>query len=235
MSIVLWFFEFGYLIQHVATISQILRIRQKKNVELVSLETNLLFLLGSLARMVWMWDSMLRKFWLSYVELLIGIGSLIYIIFLYQKYKVNDYYNNEIKIPIFIKMYVLLPVIFILSFLFHPGKKGDYYFTMQMFVSLNVYSEAVGLLPQLYVIQHTKDTGNVSQWYAICLGLARFCRLLFWVKMYIDGNKFISLLIADFIHCLLLFNFIYSIIKNWNKAVLPTFGSGEDSKPKKMF
>lgn len=233
--IVLWFFEFGYLVQHVATIAQIMRIRQKKSTELISLETNLFFLMGSIARMFWMWDSMLKSFWLSYVELLIGVASLVYIIYLYLKYKEENYYYN-LKTPIYLKMYVLLPVIALLSFLFHPGSKGKYYLSMQMFVSLNVYSEAVGLLPQLHIIRTTKDTGNVSHWYAICLGLARFCRLLFWVKMYFDGNKFISLLIADFIHCLLLFTFVYSVVKNWNKGMLPTFGSSFDSgKPKKMF
>ncbi len=235
MSIVLWFFEFGYLLQHFATIAQILRIREKKSTELISLETNIFFLLGALSRAVWMWDSMLKNFFLSYLELAVGILSLSYIIILYEKYKTNNYYLHEIKIPVYIRTYVLLPVILILSFLFHPGSKNQYYFSMQMFVSFNMYSEAVGLLPQLYIIKHTKDTGNVSQWYAIILGIARVFRLLFWIKMYLDGNKFSSLLVGDFIHIVLLLTFIYNLIKNWNKGVLPTFGSGESTPGKKMF
>lgn len=234
MSLVLWLFEFGYLLQHLATTIQILRIREKRNTELVSLDTNILFLIGAFSRIIWMWDSMLKGFFLAYIEITLAFITLPYIIYLYNKYRTSDFYYSDRNLPVFLKLYVLLPVIILLSFLFHPGTKGKYYYTNQMFVSLGIFSEAIGLLPQLYLITKTKDTGNVSQYYGAMLGFARFFRLIFWIKMYIDGTSFLSLIVADVIHCYLLSTFVYNLIKNWNNAMLPTFGP-QEVPGKKMF
>jgi ER lumen protein retaining receptor len=237
MSFVLWLFEIGYILQHLATISQIWKIQQKNNTEMISLETNVLFLIGAFSRLIWMWDSMLKGFFLSYVEIVLALGTLAYFIYLYNKYKMNNYYAHEIKTPFYLQLFVLIPVILLLSFFFHPGSKGKYYLTMQMFVSLSIFAEAIGLLPQLYLIRKSNDTGDLSQLYVVFLGFARLFRLLFWLKMYFDGNKFMSLIFADLVHCLLLFNFIYSVIKNWSGKGLPTSLSGGDmgDGTKKMF
>jgi ER lumen protein retaining receptor len=233
MSFVLWLFEFGYILQHAATIFQILRIQSRKSTEILSLDTNILFLIGAVSRLVWMWDSMLKGFFLAYIEIILALASLVYIIFLYNKYKVNTLVTNEIRLPTFMKVEVLIPVACVLSFFFHPGAKNEYYFTLQMFVSLSIFSEAIGLLPQWYIISKEKDTGNISQFYVVFLGFARLFRLFFWIQMYYQGMKFGSLIVADLIHCALLFNFVYNVIKNWNKALLPQFG--ESDRPKKMF
>lgn len=234
MSLVLWFFEFGYLLQHLGTLFQILRIKEKKKAELVSLETNLFFLIGITCRLIWMWDSMLKDFFLAYLELILGFGSLLYLLYLYRIYSASIFASqNQVQLPVFLKFQTLLPVIMILSFLFHPGVKGKYYFTVQMFVSMNMFSEAIGLLPQLYMIIRERESGNISQYYVVFLGIARFFRLLFWIKMYIDGSPFISLIIADLLHSLLLFVFIYVLFKNWKQTLLPTFG--ETTQPKKLF
>jgi len=233
MSFVLWLFEFGYILQHAATIFQIFRIKSRKSTEIISLETNILFLIGAISRTVWMWDSMLKGFFLAYVEMILGISSLVYIIFLYRRYKVNTLVTNVIRLPTFMRVEVLLPIICLLSFFFHPGSKGEFYFTLQMFVSLSIYSEAIGLLPQWYIISKEKDTGNISQFYVVFLGFARLLRLVFWIQMYYQGQKFGSLIVADLIHCALLFNFVYNVIKNWDKGLLPQFGDAD--KPKKMF
>jgi ER lumen protein retaining receptor len=233
MSFVLWLFEFGYILQHAATIFQIFRIQSRKSTEIISLETNILFLIGAISRTVWMWDSMLKGFFLAYVEMILGISSLVYIIYLYRRYKVNTLVTNVIRLPAFMRVEVLLPIICLLSFFFHPGAKGEYYFTLQMFVSLSIFSEAIGLLPQWYIISKEKDTGNISQFYVVFLGFARLLRLIFWIQMYYQGQKFGSLIVADLIHCALLFNFVYNVIKNWNKGLLPQFGDAD--KPKKMF
>ncbi len=232
MSFVLWLFIIGYILQHIATLSQIQRILKKKNTECISMETNIMFLIGALSRIFWMWDSMLKGFWLSYIEVLMGLGSLLYILFLFRKNKNIDYQEN--KLPWYFKLQVLIPLVLLLAFFFHPGSKGSYYLTLQMFVSLSIFSESIGLIPQLWMIKFEKDTGSLSQFYVLFLAVARFFRLLFWLQMYFDGNKFISLIIADLVHCILLSDFVYNVIKNWNKVTLPVFGDTVE-KPKKMF
>jgi ER lumen protein retaining receptor len=228
--VVLWIFEFGYILQHIAVISQIMKIRKDKSTEGISLDTNILFLIGGFARAFWFWDSMLKNFWLTYVELIVAIGSLCYIIYLYMLYKDTNFVAKEIKMPIYLQLVVLLPVVLLLSFIFHPGSKGKYYFTLQMMVSLNIFSEAIGLLPQFYMIKKSGDQGNLSKSYIICLGIARFFRLLFWLKMYSDGMSFISLIIADLLHLIFLFVFIFNAAKKWDAVILPSQVDGTSKR-----
>ena len=131
MAFELWLFEGGYLLQHIATLFQIMKILRKRSNELVSLETNVLFLIGALSRIGWMWD------------------SLGYIIYLFFKNSSQNYVYNAKPLPYYLKLYVLIPVVIILSFLFNPG---DQMFSSQVFVSLGIFSEAIGLIPQLYMI-----------------------------------------------------------------------------------
>jgi ER lumen protein retaining receptor len=229
--LVLWIFEFGYLLQHLATYFQIDRINKVKNTDMVSLDTNIYFFVGTICRLVWMWDSALKSFYLAYLEITISVISLAYVLWLFKKYKVNSYVESELKQPFYLKPYVLIPIIVVLSFLFHPGSKGKYYYTSQMFVSGNIFSEAIGLLPQLYIFFNFKETGDVSSQYVIFQTLSRFSRIIFWIKMYIDGNNFISLIIADVVHSILLVGFIFLFYKNKDRGSLPTSNTGQ----KKLF
>mmetsp|Transcript_13422 Transcript_13422/g.14005 ORF Transcript_13422/g.14005 Transcript_13422/m.14005 type:complete len:241 (+) Transcript_13422:3-725(+) len=232
---ILWLFEFGYMLQHVAVIFQVLNISKKRSTEGVSLETGYFFILGSACRLFWMWDSMLASFYFAYLEILLGVASLSYLVYIYNLYKANDYIQAEIQVPEYLKVRFLLVIIVVLSFLFHPGNKNAYYLSLQMFVSLNIFSECIGLLPQLYLIKNTKETGNLSEYYILFLTLARFFRLIFWFKMYIDGNNFSSLILADLTHTILLSVFIYTFKKNANSFAMPTFSEDMNQSRKKIF
>lgn len=234
MSFVLWLFEIGYILQHLATLFQAKRVYEKKSTELVSIETKVMFLIGALSRVIWMWDSMLKGFWLSYIEMILGLGSLGCFFYLFNYYRNRENWTPTKAMPFYYKLQFLIPLVFVLAFFFHPGTKGAYYFTMQMFVSLSIFSESIGLLPQLSLIRSEKETGNLSKFYVLFLAVARFFRLLFWVQMLFEGNKFISLIIADLIHCILIFQFIYSVWKNWNNNILP-FAAESVDRPKKVF
>ena len=138
----------------------------------------------------------------------------------------------EIELFLFIlKLYVLIPVISVLSFFFNPG---DSYFTDQIFVSFGMFCESFGLLPQLYIIRKSKDSGDLSELYVVFLAIARFLRLFFWIAMFIQGGRFFSLIAADIIHCLALSNFVYNVMKNWSGNGLPT-SFKELNSNKKMF
>ena len=232
-KLILWTFEGGYLFQHLATFFQILKMRKRKNSECVSLETNILFLIGAISRVFWVNSSSLSDLYLTYLELFLGFSTLGYAIYLYQKNKSRNFISNEIKMPIYLKLYVLLPFIVILSFFFNPG---DTYFTEQIFVSIGIFSESIGLLPQLYIIRKSKDSGDLSELYVVFLALARFLRLFFWIAMFFMGGRYISLIIADIIHCLALSNFVYNVVKNWCGKGLPTtFAELKGNTNKKMF
>ncbi len=232
-KVILWSFEGGYLFQHTATLFQILKMTKRQNSECVSLETNILFLIGAFSRLFWLSKSSLSELFLTYIELLFGFSTLGYVIYLYQKNKVRNYFSNEIKLPIYLKLYVLLPFIVVLSFFFNPG---DSYFTEQIFVSIGIFSEAIGILPQLYIIRKSKDSGDLSELYVVFLALSRFLRLFFWITMFISGSRYFALIIADIIHSLALSNFVYNVIKNWSGKGLPTsFAELQSNSNKKMF
>lgn len=232
-TIILYSFEGGYLFQHIATLFQILKMTKKKNSECVSLETNVLFLIGAISRIFWIPTSSLSDLYITYVELLMAFLTLGYVIYLHQKNKVRNFLFNEVKLPVYLKLYTLIPLVVILSFFFNPG---DTYFTEQYFVSLGIFSESIGLLPQLYIIKKSKDSGDLSELYVVFLAVARGLRLFFWSVMFVAGSRYISLIIADLIHCLALSNFVYNVIKNWSGKGLPTsFAELQENPSKKMF
>ena len=230
-NLILYLFEVGYLFQHTATLFQILKMTKRRNSECISLETNILFLIGAISRIFWITNSSLSDLYITYIEILLAITTLSYVIFLYQKNKIRNFYSNEIKLPLYLKLYVLIPVISILSFFFNPG---DSYFTDQIFVSFGMFCESFGLLPQLYIIRKSKDSGDLSELYVVFLAIARFLRLFFWIAMFIQGGRFFSLIAADIIHCLALSNFVYNVMKNWSGNGLPT-SFKELNSNKKMF
>ena len=50
--------------------------------------------------------------------------------------------------------------------------------------------------------------------YIFCLAISRFFRLCFWFKLYMDGDSFLYLVIADLLHTLFLSDFIYKYLKD---------------------
>ena len=49
--------------------------------------------------------------------------------------------------------------------------------------------------------------------YMFCLAVSRFLRLIFWVLMYVKGDQFVYLILADLIHTLLVADFTYYYLK----------------------
>lgn len=236
MSIILWIFEMGYVMQHIGVIIQIHKILKRNSIEGVCVDTQILFLIGTFARGFWILDTMLKDFWLSYIELLVSCGLLIFTLYLCL-WKFNDFSIfaslNRTEIPIYFRWYVILLLSMVLSYFYFPGNEGQAW-DLQMLVSLNIYADAGGLIPQIIVVNKEKDSTNFSQLYLVFLSFSRVFRLIFWIKMYMDDNNFIFLIIADILHCLMVSGFIYSFFKNFNKLTLPTINSKEENT-KKIF
>ena len=233
MDYTFWTFEGGYFFQHTATLFQIFKIIRRRNSECVSLETNILFLIGAITRIFWVNGNNKMETYFSLLEKVFALTTLCTIIYLYQKYKSRNFYSDEIKLPFYLKLYVLFPIILIFSLCFNPGDK---LFSNQIFVSLGIFCECVGLLPQLYIIKKSKESGDLSELYLMFLAIARFLRLFFWRIMYIIGGRFFSLITADVIHCIALSNVVYNVITNWSGKGLPiSLIQLNENKKKKLF
>ena len=212
MDFIFWSFEAGYFFQNIATIFQIFKILKRGNNECISLETNILFLFGAISRIFWISGNNRLEVFISSLEQILSIFSLCSIIFLYLKYKSKNYYY-EIKLPFYLKLYFLFPIIIILSLCFNPG---DVLLSDQVFVSFGIFCETVGLLPQLYILNITKDSRDLSEFYLLFLAIARLFRLFFWILLYRLGGRFFSLIIADIIYSFALFDVSYKTLKNWD-------------------
>lgn len=235
MAFIIWMFNLGYLCQHLGTFLQIITIEKKRNIEGVSVDTQILFLIGAIARFFWVKDTMLKDYWLTSIELMLAFISLIYTLFLcLLKYR---YSYSEIKsLPIFVRWFSLLILCSVLSYFYFPGDEGQK-LDIQMLVSLTMYCEAAGLLPQIWTVNRQKDSTNFSSLYLVFLTISRIFRLIFWVKLYMEDAGFLFLIIADVIHLIMVSGFIYSFFKNFDSLSLPTnLGSVriEDDK-KKIF
>ena len=225
MGLILWVFNIGYLFQHIGTVLQVKHIMKKRDIEGVCVDTQVLFLIGAFARCIWITDTMLKDFPLTYLELIGAVVTLSFTLYLCLFkfngiYSISEVLHNKL-LPIYLRWYVILAASIILSFFLFPGNEGQY-FDVQMFVSLNIFVEAAGLIPQIYSVNSQKDSNMISKLYLMCLSLSRFFRLFFWFKMYMDDNSFGFLIIADVLHLFMVSGFVFSFFKNLNTFSLPT-------------
>mmetsp|Transcript_44212 Transcript_44212/g.32198 ORF Transcript_44212/g.32198 Transcript_44212/m.32198 type:complete len:154 (+) Transcript_44212:241-702(+) len=130
----------------------------------------------------------------------------VYIVYLCYKYKDTIY--KGVKAP-YLKAPVLMGFCLLLSMIFHPGSKGQFFFTFQMFVSFTIFLEAAALVPQLVHLRQNKDPEGLTSSYLYCLGGSRVVRFFFWISMISNSDTFFYLIIADFLHTGLLVGFFY--------------------------
>lgn len=210
MELVLIIFTIGYLIQHLASFLLITQIRKKLSLEGLSEETQVLYMVGAIARCVWVFDTRLMYFPLIWLELLLSIGFSAYILTLFRKYN-----HTIISRPsVFLSYKTIIPVCLVLSFFLHPGAKNKYYLTIQMLVSFTMFLEASALLPQLHLIRKAGFADvNIGR-YITLLGISRLFRLTFWIIMYMEGDSFLYLVLADILHTIFVADFVYYYIKS---------------------
>ena len=210
METVLLLFTVGYFFQMIATCILILKINKQKSIHGLCLDTQLIFLLGSLSRCFWLNQTRLISLPFAIIEL--SGNTVLMFISVYLCYK----YRHTIihSITPYLRWYTLTILCIVLSFCFHPGRKNSYYLSMQMLVSFTMFSESIGLLPQLHIMNKAKEVEAMTSKYLFFLGLARLSRLLFWVKMFFEGDQFPSLIVADLVHSILFIYFSFNFFKN---------------------
>lgn len=73
---------------------------------------------------------------------------------------------------------------------------------MQILVAFTMYVEALGLIPQLYLMNKMYDIEPITSNYVAMLVVARLCRMVFWGVLFYQGEHFLQLFIADCLHAL---------------------------------
>lgn len=210
MDFVLWLFSLGYLFQLVATAMLVLSVLKTRSIFGLSHDTQILFLVGQLARLIWIFDTRLYKYTFAQVELIANVLLSGYACYLCHKYSPT----NILTTPKYLRVGPIAGFCAVLSFFFHPGDKSDYFFTIQMLVSFTIFIECAGLLPQFYLMVRRGEVEGMTKHYVMMLGIARFFRTLFWVSMYLKGESFMHLILADLLHTIVLVDFAYLYYKS---------------------
>ena len=146
LSLSLYLFTLGYLIEHIGNVIMIYKLLKQKSMYGISIDTQICLLAATLARIFWMYDTQLVKLYLAYFEIILALSLHSYIIYLCYQYKDSIYKGVK---AVYLKYFVIIPACLVLSTIFHPGDKGNFFFTFQMFVSFTIFLEASALVPQL--------------------------------------------------------------------------------------
>lgn len=172
----------------------------------ISIDTQICLLASTIARVLWMNDTQLVRLWISVFEIAAAVVLHAYIIYLCFSYKDTIYKSAS---TIYLKWPILLLGCFLVSMIFHPGSKGEYFLTFQMFVSFTMFVEAVALIPQLVHLRQNRDPEGLTSQYLYSLGGSRAVRFFFWMAMISNNDSFWYLMLADLLHTVLLVGFFY--------------------------
>ena len=210
MEFLLILFVAGYLGQLFANLILVTKIRQSKTIYGLCEDTQQVFFLATLSRVVWMYDTRLTSMYLASFEVFTNVCLMAYICYLCYVLRETKKFDT----PKYFKTPVITAACLILCFIFHPGTKNDYYLTIQMLVSFSLFMECTGLLPQFIVMRKAQEVEGLTSHYIMCLGVARLLRLLFWLVSYWEGDMFEYLIISDLLHTILLGDFAFYYYKS---------------------
>jgi hypothetical protein len=112
-----FFFILGYMVNIVANLYLIKTIRDKKTVEGLSFQTQIIFFIGSVTKIFYFNMTVLALHWLGWIELIASIGSSLYLVILFWNYR--DFTFDKDRD--FTYTYVVIPVCILASVVFHPG------------------------------------------------------------------------------------------------------------------
>ena len=142
----LYLFVGGYIVEQIANGIMIYKLHKQKTMYGVSIDMQICLMFSTIARVFWMWDTQLTRLTISMIEICLAVVLHAYILFLCYSYKDTIYKGIKEK---YLKSPVLIVACFLLSLIFHPGSKGEFFFTLQMLVSFTIFLEALSLVPQL--------------------------------------------------------------------------------------
>ena len=124
----------------------------------VSIDSQICLLIATLSRIVWFGDTRLTNLWYAYVEL--GIGVILHVGILAMSIKFKDELYKDL--PIYLRWYVLFAISVVFSLIFYPGASDpSWYITKQMFVSLTMFIELLGLVAQLVHTNYSEAVDGV--------------------------------------------------------------------------
>mmetsp|Transcript_32088 Transcript_32088/g.73335 ORF Transcript_32088/g.73335 Transcript_32088/m.73335 type:complete len:221 (-) Transcript_32088:73-735(-) len=195
-------FILGYYIHFGASCLLLYKIYKHKSIYGLSVDTQASYLLAVVARCVWVMETRLVETKLAYFELILSTAAALGLCWLCYTY----YATTQKHASWLLRVYTTAPVALVLAFFFHPG---DEWFSIQILVSYTMFQEAMGLLPQLWLMRKMHEVEPLTSHYVGLLIISRMVRMCFWAKMYLLGEHFLQLFFADVCHTLLSADYLW--------------------------
>lgn len=192
----------GYVIQAAAAMLLMYKIHKSQSIYGLSVDTQLCFALANVSRCIWVLDTRLVETNFAYAEILISTIASFAICYLCRKYG----HTTTMHACNWLRCYSLVPIALVLAFFFHPS---DQWLSVQILVAFTMYLEALGLLPQLWLMKKMYDVEPLTSHYVALLIIARVCRMIFWGVLFWMGEHFFQLFLADILHSLFAADYMY--------------------------
>ncbi|XP_022964264.1 ER lumen protein-retaining receptor-like [Cucurbita moschata] len=198
---------------HLASILVLLlKIHTIKSCAGISLRTQELYALVFITRYLDIFDGFSSIY--NSIMKLIFLGSSLSIVWYMRRHKVvrRSYDKDQ---DTFCNQYIVLPCL-LLALVF------NHKFTFkEVMWTFSLYLEAVAILPQLVLLQRTRNIDNLTGQYVFLLGSYRALYILNWVYRYFTEPRFVrwTTWIAGFVQTLLYADFFYYYIVSWKNNV----------------
>ncbi|XP_021283389.1 ER lumen protein-retaining receptor-like [Herrania umbratica] len=195
----------------------LLKIRTMKSCAGISLKTQELYVIVFLTRYL---DLVTRYIsFYNTVMKLVFIGTSICIVWYMRYHKVvKQTYNKDQDT---FRHYFLIPPCFLLALLIHRA-----FNVMEVLWTFSLYLEALAILPQLVLLQRSRNIDNLTGNYIFFLGAYRALYLINWIyRFFMENFKFYWIpWISGLVQTALYADFFYYYIKSWKnkeKLTLP--------------
>lgn len=198
----IWLFVLGYCVQWAAALLLLYKIHTQKSIYGLSVDTQWAFALANVGRCVWTLETRLVESYFAYFELLGSTLTSFVLAYYCVKYK----HTTTLHAPAHFRVPVIGAVALVLAFFFHPS---DSWLSMQILVAFTMYLEALALVPQLWLMKKMHDIEPITSHYVALLIIARICRMCFWGVLFMMGEHFFQLFVADVLHSLFAADYLY--------------------------
>jgi len=202
-----WLFILGYLIQFVGSCVLLYKIDKHRSIYGLSIDTQICFLIATMSRCFWSLETRLvQETRIAYAELFLSTAASLLLCW----YCFNLRHTTT-KAPWWpLRCSITVPLTLLLATLFHPGKN---FISIQILVAFSMYLESVALVPQLYLMRRMVDIEPLTSLYVVLLIMSRVVRMLFWTALFLQGEHFLGLFLADAIHSVLSVDYLYLWIR----------------------
>lgn len=210
-----WLFIGGYMLQTSANGMLLGQVLRKRSVYGLSAETQVAYLLSTLARCIWSMDTRLVETKVAYLELVASVLVSASLVWCSVAFRHTNVHHKKSKLSGPGVTAAIVAGAMVLAILVHPGVK---FWSVQILVAFSIYLEAVALLPQLAVMRRMVEIEPLTSNSVALIVLSRIVRLGFWISLFLQGENFFGLLAADILHCALTADYLV----NWVKKLRPS-------------